>query len=61
MQKANRRIYRRETRARGAIPIDDWSTKLAVEDVQKTLQVMKEEGVLKKDLNAKEMIHNVVQ
>jgi NitT/TauT family transport system substrate-binding protein len=44
-----------------AIPIDDWSTTLAVEDVQKTLQVMKQEGVLKKDLNAKEMIHNVVQ
>lgn len=44
-----------------AIPIDDWSTTLAVEDVQKTLQVMKQEGVLKKDLNAKEMIHNVAR
>ena len=30
------------------IPIDDWSTTLAVEDVQKTLQVIKHEGVLKK-------------
>ena len=43
------------------IPIDDWSTTLAVEDVQKTFQVMKQEGVLKKDLNAKETIHNVAQ
>ena len=41
------------------IPIDDWSTTLAVEDVQKTLQIMKQEGVLKKDLIANEMIHNV--
>jgi hypothetical protein len=43
------------------IPIDDWSTALAVEDVQKTLQIMKQEGVLKRDLNAREMIHDVAQ
>jgi NitT/TauT family transport system substrate-binding protein len=43
------------------IPIDDWSTMLAVEDVQKTLQVMKQEGVLKKELNAKDMIHDVAR
>ena len=41
------------------IPIDDWSTTLAAQDVQKTLQVMQQEGVLKKELNAKEMIHDV--
>jgi NitT/TauT family transport system substrate-binding protein len=43
------------------IPIDDWSTALAVEDVQKTLQVMKQEGVLKRDVIAKDMIQNVAQ
>ena len=43
------------------IPIDDWSTTLAVEDVQKTLQIMKQEGVLKRDLNAREIIHDVAQ
>jgi NitT/TauT family transport system substrate-binding protein len=44
-----------------AVPIDDWSTTLAVDDVQKTLEIMKQEGILKKELNAKEMIHNVAQ
>jgi NitT/TauT family transport system substrate-binding protein len=42
-----------------AIPLDDWSTTLSLEDVEKTLQVMKQEGVLKKELNAKAMVHDV--
>lgn len=42
-----------------AIPIDDWSTTLSADDVMKTLQIMKQEGVLKKELNAKDMIHDV--
>jgi NitT/TauT family transport system substrate-binding protein len=41
------------------IPMDDWSTTLSADDVLKTLQIMKQEGVLKKDLNAKDMIHDV--
>src|SRR5262245_24748190 len=44
-----------------AVPIDDWSTTLSADDVQKTLEIMKQEGILKKELNAKEMIHNVTQ
>ena len=44
-----------------AVPIDDWSTTLAVDDAQKTLEIMKQEGILKKDLSAKDMIHNVAQ
>jgi NitT/TauT family transport system substrate-binding protein len=43
------------------IPLDDWSTSLSVDDVAKTLKVMKQEGVLKKDLNAKDLIHDVVK
>ncbi|MEO6270958.1 MAG: ABC transporter substrate-binding protein [Lautropia sp.] len=42
-----------------AVPMDDWSTSLSVDDVAKTLAVMKQEGVLKKDLVAKDMIHHV--
>lgn len=42
-----------------AVPIDDWSTTLSADDVVKTLQIMKQEGVLKKDLNAKDMIHDI--
>ena len=41
------------------IPMDDWSLTLSADDVEKTLQVMKKEGMLKKDLNAKEMMHRV--
>ena len=41
------------------IPMDDWSLTLSVDDVEKTLKVMKKEGMLKKDLSAKEMIHRV--
>lgn len=42
-----------------AVPMDDWSTSLSTEDVEKTLKVMKQEGVLKKDLSAKDMVHHV--
>ena len=42
-----------------AVPMDDWAMTLSQDDVEKTLQVMKREGMLKKDLNAKEMIHSV--
>jgi NitT/TauT family transport system substrate-binding protein len=42
-----------------AIPVDDWSTTLSADNVAKTLHIMKQEGVLKKDLNAKDMIHVV--
>jgi NitT/TauT family transport system substrate-binding protein len=44
-----------------AVPMDDWSLVLSEDNVAKTLEVMKTEGVLKKDLNAKEMIHIVNQ
>jgi NitT/TauT family transport system substrate-binding protein len=42
-----------------AVPIDDWSTTLSPDDVAKTLQVMKQEGVLKKELNAKDIMHEL--
>jgi NitT/TauT family transport system substrate-binding protein len=42
-----------------AVPMDDWSTTLKVEDVEKTLQVMKQEGMIKKDLVANDMVHKV--
>ena len=42
-----------------AVPMDDWSMTLSADDVEKTLQLMKREGVLKKDLKAEEMIHRV--
>lgn len=42
-----------------AVPIDDWSTSLSAADVEKTLQIMKQEGVLKKTLSPKQMIHDV--
>lgn len=42
-----------------AVPMDDWSTTLSAADVEKTLQVMKQEGILKKDLDARAMIHDV--
>lgn len=43
------------------IPLDDWSTTLSAADVAKTLQVMKQEGMLKKDLEIGDMIHNVAK
>lgn len=42
-----------------AIPMDDWSTSLSAADVAKTLEIMKQEGMLKKELNARAMIHDV--
>lgn len=44
-----------------AVPLNVWSTTLSVEDVAKTLQVMKQEGLLKKELDAKALIHNVAK
>jgi NitT/TauT family transport system substrate-binding protein len=41
------------------IPIDDWSTELSVADVAATLRVMQQEGLLKKPLEAKSLIHEV--
>jgi NitT/TauT family transport system substrate-binding protein len=41
-----------------AVPMDDWSTTLSAADVEKTLQIMKQEGVLKKALSAKDMLHD---
>ena len=42
-----------------AIPLDDWSTALSAADVAETLKVMKQEGMLKKELEISDMIHNV--
>lgn len=44
-----------------AVPLDDWSTTLSAEDVEKTLQVMKQEGVLKKNLDAGALIHRAAK
>lgn len=44
-----------------AVPLDDWSTTLSTSDVAATLNVMKQEGILKKDLNAADMIQNVTR
>ena len=41
------------------IPIDDWSTELSVADVAQTLKVMQQEGLLKKPLEAKSLIHEI--
>ena len=41
-----------------AIPLDNWSTSLSVEDIGKTLSVMSREGLLKKELVAKDLIHD---
>jgi NitT/TauT family transport system substrate-binding protein len=41
-----------------AVPMDDWSTTLSAADVEKTLQIMKQEGVLKKALSAKDMLYD---
>jgi NitT/TauT family transport system substrate-binding protein len=42
-----------------AVPLDEWSTTLSTEDIERTLQVMKQEGVLKKELKAKDLVFNV--
>lgn len=42
-----------------AVPIDDWSTSLSTDDVARTLQIMRQEGVLKKELKATELVHDV--
>ena len=41
------------------IPIDDWSTELSLEDVARTLKVMQQEGLLKKPIEAKTIVHEV--
>jgi NitT/TauT family transport system substrate-binding protein len=41
------------------IPIDDWSTELSVAQIAATLKVMQQEGMLKKPLDAKSLIHEV--
>jgi NitT/TauT family transport system substrate-binding protein len=41
------------------IPIDEWSTELSVEDVARTLRVMQQEGLLKKPVEAKNIVHEV--
>jgi NitT/TauT family transport system substrate-binding protein len=42
-----------------AVPIDDWSTTLSTDDVARTLQIMRQEGVLKKELQAGELVHSL--
>jgi ABC-type nitrate/sulfonate/bicarbonate transport system substrate-binding protein len=42
-----------------AVPIDEWSTSLSVDNVAQTLAIMKQEGVLKKDLDARAMLYDV--
>ena len=34
------------------VPIDDWSTKISVDDLAKQLELMRQEGVLKKPIEA---------
>lgn len=41
------------------IPIDDWSTELSLDDVARTLKVMQQEGLLKKPIDAKSIVHEV--
>lgn len=41
------------------IPIDDWSTELSLDDVSRTLKVMQQEGLLKKPIDAKSIVHEV--
>jgi NitT/TauT family transport system substrate-binding protein len=41
------------------VPIDDWSTELSVADVAATLKVMQQEGLLKKPLDPKSLIHDL--
>ncbi len=41
------------------VPIDDWSTEISVADVAATLKVMQQEGLLKKPMDAKSLIHDL--
>ena len=41
------------------IPIDDWSTELAVSNVAGVLKVMQQEGMLKKPVDAKSLVHEI--
>ena len=41
------------------IPTDDWSTELAVSNIAAILKVMQQEGMLKKPLEAKSLIHEI--
>jgi NitT/TauT family transport system substrate-binding protein len=41
------------------IPVDDWSTELSLDDVARTLKVMQQEGLLKKPIDAKSIVHQV--
>ena len=41
------------------VPIDDWSTELSVADVAATLKVMQQEGLLKKPVDPKSLIHDL--
>ena len=41
------------------VPVDDWSTEISVADVAATLKVMQQEGLLKKPVDAKSLIHDV--
>jgi ABC-type nitrate/sulfonate/bicarbonate transport system substrate-binding protein len=41
------------------IPIDDWSTEISLDDVARTLKVMQQEGLLKKPIEAKTLVHEV--
>ena len=41
------------------VPIDDWSTELSVADVAATLKLMQQEGLLKKPIDPKSLIHDL--
>jgi NitT/TauT family transport system substrate-binding protein len=41
------------------VPIDDWSTELSLADVAATLKVMQQDGLLKKPLDPKSLIHDI--
>jgi NitT/TauT family transport system substrate-binding protein len=41
------------------IPVDDWSTELSVANVEGILKVMQQEGMLKKPVEAKSLIHEI--
>lgn len=38
------------------VPLDDWSTKISVADIAKQLELMKQEGVLKKPIDAGSLV-----
>jgi NitT/TauT family transport system substrate-binding protein len=41
------------------VPIDDWSTELSLANIQGILKVMQQEGMLKKPVEAKSLIHEI--